>query len=96
MVSAGEGCEPSTGVPQLYRTGGAGKRTAAGAAAAVGFRGGPSEAGQSEHAGRPEQLLQYAGGSDFGGLRGAGQMDGAGGAGIYGLRGHSQLCPALL
>ena len=96
MVPAGEGRRAGAGVSGLYRSGGAGERAAADPAAAAGLRGGPAEAGQPEHAGRAEQLLQHAGGAYPGGFRGAGPVAGAGGAGLYGLRGHRQLRPAVL
>lgn len=55
-----------------------------------------TEAGVPQHAGCAEQLLQHDRRPDLGGLRGAGALAGAGGAGVHGLRGHRQLRPAQL
>ena len=66
------------------------------AAAAGGVHYRRAEAGLPQHAGRAQQLLQYAGSTDFRRLCGAGPVAGAGGAGVYGLRGHRQLRPAQL
>ena len=66
------------------------------AAAAGGVHYRRAEAGLPQHAGRAQQFLQYAGSADFRRLCGAGPVAGAGGAGVYGLRGHRQLRPAQL
>ena len=66
------------------------------AAAAGGVHYRRAEAGLPQHPGCAQQLLQYAGSTDFRRLCGAGPMAGAGGAGVYGLRGHRQLRPAQL
>ena len=96
VVSAGEVAGYPSPEPALSPDRGRVLCAADPAAAAGGVHHRRAEAGLPQHAGRAQQLLQYAGSTDLRRLCGAGPVAGTGGTGIYGLRGHRQLRPAQL
>ena len=96
VVPAGEGAGQAPREPAVPAGAGRILRAADPPAAAGGAYHRRAEDRVAEHAGRAEQLVQYAGRVDFGGFRRAGAVAGAGGAGVYGVRRRRQLRPAQL